>query len=498
MKKIIVICVIAFFVGMVFQPVFAVNTNVSSKENNTSDNDFFNKLIMLDSFHDIGIKNITSPEGYIQPGTESIDVIVVNNGTFPEFGLTCYAEIWEYISDPENGSLVYEDEITDIDLDEPFGGTEMLNFKDFTFAYEGIYCLYLDLPLEIDDFPENNQRELVIGVDDTKPESSHTLDPPIPDGENGWYVNDVEVSVSAYDMYSMGVSSGVDRIKYRINDGSTQTITGASGTFLITQDHDKDDVKVEYWAIDNVGNNENSNTFYIAMDQTPPIIDFPPVNPGYNWKVICVVTTDFPSGMKRLEIYFNDELKDIVINPPIAYYWEFRYPPDENIIFKAVAYDKAGNCANASINIFKLELNKNSGNKSSNLGLNNVEDCNCQEVDKYNPFTVKLLLNNVKFVTNFLLSRFEHVPEVKENCYNIFDILDSYNPLSIVQVICAIAIGIYLEISSIFKRLWEFQEYLIENHPIFGIIYAGLLYISLLPIMTMQYFLERFILIYCS
>jgi hypothetical protein len=34
--------------------------------------------------------------------------------------------------------------------------------------------------------------------------------------------------------------------------------------------------------------------------------------------------------------------------------------------------------------------------KSSNLELNNVEDCDCQEIDRYNPYMVKLLLNNFK------------------------------------------------------------------------------------------------------
>ena len=186
-KKGMIIGIVVLFIGIGFQPAFAFKTNISSNENNTINNDFFNKLILLDSYHDVGIKNITSPEEYIQPGTEDIVIIVENNGTFPEYGLTCYAEIWEYITDPENGSLVYEDEITDIDLEEPMGGTETLNFKDFTFAYEGIYSLNIDIPLEIDDFPENNQEELIIGVDDGKPFSwIEEMDQPEQDGEKGW------------------------------------------------------------------------------------------------------------------------------------------------------------------------------------------------------------------------------------------------------------------------------------------------------------------------
>jgi hypothetical protein len=272
-KKGLVVGIIILFIGVGVQSAFAFNTNISSNEKNISDDDFFNKLTIIDSFHDVGIKNITSPKIYNQPGTEKIEVIVENNGTFPEYGLTCYAEIWEYITDPINGSLFYEDNITDIDLEEPTGGTKTLNFKDFTFAYEGIYCLYVDLPLEIDDFPENNQRAFVIGVDDTKPVSSHTLNPPYPDGENGWYVSDVEVALTAYDPYSMKVSSGIDMIQYRVNGGPVQTIEGDNGTFLITETDEGSGAFVEYWAIDNVGNVETRHLLLIYMDQTAPTTD---------------------------------------------------------------------------------------------------------------------------------------------------------------------------------------------------------------------------------
>ena len=130
--------------------------------------------------------------------------------------------------------------------------------------------------------------------------------------------------------------------------------------------------------------------------------------------------------------------------------------------------------------------------------IDKVEDCDCQEIDSKNLVRVKLLLSRLKVSANILLLRYGHMPEVKEKCQELLNGINSFNPLSGPPVICAIAIGIYLEISSIFTSMWEFQEYILEKYPILGVIYAGLLYISLLPIMTIHYFIERFIIIYCS
>ena len=161
--------------------------------------------------------------------------------------------------------------------------------------------------------------------DTIPPVSTHSLDPPEPDGENGWYVSDVNVTLTATDDIS-----GVKEIRYRTQGGATQIIVGDNGTFTLTQDDDGDDVLLEFWAIDNAGNEETPNIFYIDMDQTPPEIDlaFEVVggNPNEGWEFLFTATaTDLTSGMERVDFYEEDELQVTVYGSGPEYQWSSLY-----------------------------------------------------------------------------------------------------------------------------------------------------------------------------
>jgi hypothetical protein len=203
---------------------------------------------------------------------------------------------------------------------------------------------------ENDDFPQNNRILYGIAVDDTKPVSSHSLEPATPDGDNGWYVSDLEVTLTASDPLSNDVSSGVDMIKYEVDGGGEQTIIGYSGSFLITQADDGDDVLVEYWAIDHVGNVEGKHSFTVDMDQTPPTVDLTyeviSGNPIQGWLLEFTATaTDHISGMDRVEFFFNYGLQDIIEGSGPIYKWSFIYHGGLNIDVRADGYDIAGNMA---------------------------------------------------------------------------------------------------------------------------------------------------------
>ena len=287
------------------------------------------------------------PDIWIQPGTEDIDVIVKNYGTFPENNLTCFAEIKEFITDPDNGTKVYEDNITNINLDEPLNGTELLLFDDFTFADEGVYGLYLDFPLEIDDYQRNNLERLIIAIDDTNPYSwVEDKDPPEPDGENGWYVSDVTITICAEDPdIQEGIpGSGVCGF-YVSTNGETNFYPGDCITFVITEDGDN---FVEYCAVDCAGNVESpKNTFTIDIDQTVPEIsltyDIVGGNKWQGWDFEFTATaTDAMSGMDRVEFYLNNLIQETIEGSGPEFVWTIKYNPLPRAIFKTIAYDQAG------------------------------------------------------------------------------------------------------------------------------------------------------------
>jgi hypothetical protein len=210
--------------------------------------------------------------------------------------------------------------------------------------------------------------------DTTPPVTTYTLDPPEPDGLNGWYVSDVTVTLNATDDVS-----GVKEIRYTIN-GWEEVIEGSIGQFVLT--NDGEDICIEYWAIDNAGNVEPKNTIVplLDMDQSNPVVEFYydifDLKPLLGWYYIFTMNaSDAMSRMNRVEFYINDVLKETVTGPGWSYKWEFRHPyvfiviglicnreitneyvkfyalivlvlVSENILdYSACAYDNAGNMA---------------------------------------------------------------------------------------------------------------------------------------------------------
>jgi hypothetical protein len=366
-------------------------TDMDIPPDENPDNDLFVKSIILDYFHDVAIQvsspiergpdiiwdigftdgnneylwRQTSAEVYVPPSDQDIDGLASNIGTFPERDMTCYAEIYEFYSDCENGNLVYEDNITDIDILTPLTGTKTLTFDDYNFEVEGLYTLDLNLVDDNDDYTDNNTMELIIGCDATPPATTYALSPATPDGLNGWYISDVEITLTAADP-TIGCDSdgsGVQEIKYQVDGGAVQTIPGDTGVFTVTTDSTMHNIK--YWSIDNVGNAESQKTIQFKQDQTVPEIDF-----TYEWSgdkapytfTFNATATDATSGMQRVEFWFNYVLQETIVGSGPYYVWEILWVPLPHVIMRAIAYDFAG--LNAFDDIVDPKLNKNSVTQS--------------------------------------------------------------------------------------------------------------------------------------
>jgi hypothetical protein len=311
-----------------------------------------------------------SLDTYVAPGTYSIEAIAENIGTFPEEDMTCTADLYEYITDCENATFLEGWEITGIDILEPLVGEETLEFADYFFADEGFYGLQIELTADDDDNLGNNLFSYGIGCDDTPPSTTRSLDPPNPDGLNGWYISDVEVTVTAADP-SIGcerAGSGVDYIVYSI-DGAQSTIDGETGTFIIHDDGD--DVQVEYWAVDMVGNAESHNSFTIDMDQTPPVIDltyeWEGTSPPWTFHFIANAT-DATSGMERVEFYLNGGLEKIITGPGPEYIFSLPYIPPPYALWTAIGFDFAGLEASDFVENPEYTTSLKTGGSSSEVG----------------------------------------------------------------------------------------------------------------------------------
>jgi hypothetical protein len=312
---------------------------------------------------------------FVPLGTQSIEGIGSNLGTFSELGMTCYADIYEYITNCEEGTLVQSYSIYPVDIPTPLTGTIPLVFGNYDFAIEGLYKLVLNLENDNDDNPNNNIVEWGIGADGTAPTSTHKLSPAAPDGDNGWYVSDITVTLSATDP-GIGCDtdgSGPREIKYTIN-GVPGSVPGDTGTFKI--ENDGTNIEVKYWSIDNVGNEEAKHTFYINMDQTKPeipeSITYSSEKIGTYWYITFNVTcTDATSLMDRVEWATNDVVQNITTGPGPNYNWTIQWsdvvdPPT----FKAIAYDKAGNSDFVTINGSDIKSHPRSQSVNTHLSSN--------------------------------------------------------------------------------------------------------------------------------
>ena len=189
----------------------------------------------------------------------------------------------------------------------------------------------------------------------TPPITTISLDPPEPNGANGWYVNDVNVTLNATDDLS-----GVKEIHYRVDEGEWNIHYGDFLVFILDYDC-LINSSIEFYAVDFAGNQEETKSFCcINIDQLPPDIDFEVEVVGRRWwsfifgyeLMLTAIVEDACSGScGRVEFYFNNEIQETVTGPGLEYIWTlFYFPLPGNVTLRVTGWDNAGNPGVAEVN----------------------------------------------------------------------------------------------------------------------------------------------------
>jgi hypothetical protein len=286
------------------------------------------------------------PECCIQCEEANISVLLKNVGTHDEI-VDIYFELFEWITDPDTGTLIKSDLIKDIFIVS--GEMVEVNLGSYDFVQPGIYTVFVHISFEGDCDINNNNEFFDIGVDSCPPISMHYPDPLYPNGDNNWYIRSVDVEITGKDPLCPGpchgARSGIKDIHYKIDNNDEVIIPDYPAKFKLTENGIH---LVEYWAVDGTGNIEEPFAFEIAIDKTRPIVSL--LEEIYqddegSWHInFTALISDKTSGFNRIEFYMDSDLILTDIEPPFEWpiVWKKEY---RTVIFGVIGYDNAGNDA---------------------------------------------------------------------------------------------------------------------------------------------------------
>ena len=187
---------------------------------------------------------------------------------------------------------------------------------------------------------------VVISTPNSPPVTTCILDPPTPDGKNGWYLRSVNVTLTATDPDG----DAIQYIKYRLDGGAWQNYTApfevaAEGSHTL-----------EYYSADVKGNVEKAKTTIIKIDKSKPTIEFEKPLDGYLYIfnrqfmfigntviiggiVVRALAYDKQSDISNVSFYVDGRLQ--AIDTAYPYEWLWRGAIGYHYI-SMEAYNKAG------------------------------------------------------------------------------------------------------------------------------------------------------------
>ncbi len=119
-----------------------------------------------------------------------------------------------------------------------------------------------------DDKHSTASRHLDLNIDLAAPNTTISLNNEAnPARWPAWFTGPVQVRLKAEDGNTHRARSGVKEIHYRLDSDGWQMRSGSSTSFTVSDDGTH---TVEYYAVDNVGNQESTRSATFKIDQTPP------------------------------------------------------------------------------------------------------------------------------------------------------------------------------------------------------------------------------------
>jgi len=173
-------------------------------------------------------------------------------------------------------------------------------------------------------------------LDYDPPVTTISFDPPEPNGCNGWYISNVTATLNVTD------EDGINATYYKIDGGEWNTYTSP---FIISEEGKN--ILIEFYSVDNLGNEETHKSVTLDIDKTPPeiIIEYnkTKIN-NKEWLLdFTFIVIDYTSGVDRIDIYLNDILQETITEPGPDYSWQFKYSIGLEITIGIGAWDNACN-----------------------------------------------------------------------------------------------------------------------------------------------------------
>jgi len=216
----------------------------------------------------------------------------------------------------------------------------------------------------------------------------------IHDYDDLWHTTSFIISLTATDDMS-----GVAETCYRINDGSTKTVS-PDGQPLITTEGANN--KLEYWSVDNAGNEELPHKILteIKLDKTAPTIGIPSRTPDEDILPeqevkVSVSVNDVVSGVKSVTLSYTINDGTTWTNLPM------NYNPSTTLYEATIPKQRAGTWVK-----YKIVAQDNAENQATKDGADPY--CIYQVIPEFPTWTAILTALSILSATLILLTRKTH------------------------------------------------------------------------------------------